>query len=200
MGDPSRRLEDVFRRIDAANRADPNTEAAAGVEYPRELLYAQRMSAWLERLRPDASETLRIAVRAQHLERWTVSRDRFPAGRRGYLRWRTAAAGHHARRAAQLMREAGYDAAAAAVVAALLRKEGLTAAGADSDVQALEDVACLVFLDSYLSEFAAKHPAEKVTSILTRTWRKMSPPARRAALNLSAAADRLGALSFKNAG
>ena len=58
-------------RIDAANRADPNTETVGGVEYPKELLYSQRMSAWLERLRPDASEVLRIAARAQHLERWT---------------------------------------------------------------------------------------------------------------------------------
>ena len=58
-------------RIDAANRADPNTETAGGVEYPKELLYSQRMSAWLARLRPDASDVLRIAARAQHLERWT---------------------------------------------------------------------------------------------------------------------------------
>ena len=184
MDAPSRRLEEVLRWIDAANRADPHA---------KELRYAQRMSAWLARLRPDASETLRIAVRAQHLERWVVPRDRFPAGRRGYLRWRTAAAAHHARRAAQLMQEAGYEAAAAAAVAALLRKEGLAAAGPDSDVQALEDAACLVFLDSYLSEFAAKHPADKVTAILTRTWRKMSPAARREAQHLSAVAGHLGA-------
>ena len=180
-------------RIDAANREDPNTETAGGVECPKELLYAQRMSAWLERLRPDAAETLRIAVRAQHLERWAVPRERFPEGRSGYLRWRTAVAGHHAGRAAELMHEEGYDAAAVAAVGALLRKEGLASAGADSDVQALEDAACLVFLESYLSAFAAKHPAAKVTAILTRTWRKMSPAARQEALQtrLGAAAERL---------
>ena len=169
-------------RIDAANRADPNTETAGGVEYPKELLYSQRMSVWLERLRPDASDVLRIAARAQHLERWTVPRADFPQGRRGYLRWRTAAARHHARRTAQLMQEAGCDPSDVDAVCALLRKEGLATAAADSDVQALEDIACLVFLESYLGAFAPKHDAAKVTTILTRTWRKMSPAARREAL------------------
>lgn len=178
-------------RIDAANRADPNTETVGGVEYPKELLYSQRMSNWLERLRPDASELLRIAVRAQHLERWAVPRDRFPQGRSGYLRWRTAAGGHHARRTAELMREVGYAPAAVAVVGALLRKEGLATAAADSELQALEDVACLVFLESYLRAFAPKHAAAKVTGILTRTWRKMSPAARRAALQAGLDADTL---------
>ena len=176
-------------RIDAANRADPNTETAGGVEYPKELLYAQRMSVWLARLRPDASAVLRIAARAQHLERWTVSRADFPQGRSGYLRWRTAAASHHARRAAELMRQAGCEPSQVKAVCALLRKEGLAAAAADSDVQALEDSACLVFLESYLGAFATKHDADKVTAILTRTWRKMSSPARRQALQAGLDAD-----------
>ena len=178
-------------RIDAANRADPHTETAGGVEYPKELLYSQRMTAWLERLRPDASDVLRIAARAQHLERWTVSRADFPQGRSGYLRWRTAAAGHHARRAAELMREVGYAPSEVAAVCALLCKEGLATAAADSDVQALEDVACLVFLESYLGAFAPKHHAAKVTAILTRTWRKMSAAARREALQAGLDADTL---------
>lgn len=178
-------------RIDAANRADPNTETAGGVEYPKELLYSQRMSAWLERLRPDASDVLRIAARAQHLERWTVSRADFPQGRRGYLRWRTTAARHHAGRTAELMQAVGYARAEVAAVGALLRKEGLATAAADSDVQALEDLACLVFLESYLSAFVPKHDTAKVTAILTRTWRKMSPAARREALQAGLDADTL---------
>ena len=178
-------------RIDAANRADPNTETAGGVECPKELLYSQRMSVWLERLRPDASDVLRIAARAQHLERWMIPRDSFPQGRSGYLRWRTAAAGHHARRTAELMQEAGCDPSEVAAVCALLRKEGLATAAADSDVQALEDIACLVFLESYLGAFAPKHDAAKVTAILTRTWRKMSPHARREALQAGLDTDKL---------
>ena len=191
MGNPASGLEDVLTRIDAANRADPNTETVGGVEYPKELLYAQRMSAWLQRLRPDAPDVLRIAARAQHLERWTVSRADFPQGRSGYLRWRTVAAAHHARRTAELMQEVGYAPSEVAAVCALLRKEGLATAAADSDVQALEDIACLVFLESYLGAFAPKHDAEKVTTILTRTWRKMSPAARREALQAGLDADTL---------
>ncbi len=177
-------MQDVLARIDEANRKDPNTDTEGGVEYPRELLYARRMSAWLERLRPDASVALSIAVRAQHMERWVVPRDRFPPGRTGYLRWRTTLGAHHAERTAGLMREAGFDGATIATVAALLRKEGLAGAVPDSDVQALEDCACLVFLESYLGPFADKHPPAKVAEILTRTWRKMSPAGQHAALRI----------------
>lgn len=180
--DAAARMRQLLARIDEANGRDPYTENEGGVEHPKELLYARRMSAWLERLRPDASDGLRIAARAQHLERWSVARDRFPPGRTGYLRWRTTLGRHHAERTAALMREAGFDGDETAAVAVLLRKEGLTRAAPDSDVQALEDCACLVFLEHYLEPFAGKHPPAKVADILTKTWRKMSPAARRAAL------------------
>ncbi len=175
------RLHALLARIDAANGEDPHTENEGGVEHAKELLYARRMSGWLERLRPDASPALRIAARAQHLERWAIPRDRFPPGRTGYLRWRTTLGAHHAERTAELMREAGFDGDTIAAAAALLRKEGLARAMPDSDVQALEDCACLVFLEHYLEPFAGKHPPAKVADILTRTWRKMSPSARNAA-------------------
>ena len=175
------RLQDVLARIDEANRKDPHAETEEGVAHPKELLYARRMSAWLERLRPDATDALRIAVRAQHLERWAIPRDRFPPGRTGYLRWRTTLGAHHAERTAGLMREAGFGDGTIASVAALLRKEGLARAAPDSDVQALEDCACLVFLEHYLAPFADRHPPAKVADILAKTWRKMSPAARAAA-------------------
>lgn len=178
------RMHALLSRIDQANREDPHTENEGGAAHPKELLYARRMSAWLERLRPQASDPLRIAARAQHLERWVVPRDRFPPGRTGYLRWRTTLGTHHAERTAGLMREAGFDAATIAAAAALLRKEGLARAAPDSDVQALEDCACLVFLEHYLEPFAAKHPPAKVADILIKTWRKMSPAARSAALGI----------------
>ena len=184
MDAEAQRLQAVLARIDEANGKDPHTETERGVEHAKELLYARRMSAWLERLRRDASVALRIAARAQHLERWAVPRDRFPPGRTGYLRWRTTLGAHHAERSAELMREAGFDGDTIAAVAALLRKEGLARAAPDSDVQALEDCACLVFLDSYLGPFADKHPPAKVADILTKTWRKMSPAAQRAALGI----------------
>lgn len=177
------RLQVVLARIDAANGKDPHTEREGGVELAKELLYARRMSGWLERLRPDASAALRIAARAQHLERWVVPRDRFPPGRTGYLRWRTTLGEHHAERTSELMREAGFGEHTVGAVAALLRKEGLARAAPEGDVQALEDCACLVFLEHSLEPFAGKHPRAKVSDILTKTWRKMSPAAHAAALD-----------------
>ena len=184
MDEETGRLQAVLARIDAANGKDPHTEREGSVELAKELLYGRRMSGWLERLRPDASPALRIAARAQHLERWVVPRDRFPPGRTGYLRWRTTLGTHHAERTAGLMREVGFDAATVAAATALLRKEGLARAAPDSDVQVLEDCACLVFLEHYLGPFADKHPPAKVADILARTWRKMSPAARSAALGI----------------
>ena len=54
----------------------------------RERGYGERMVAWARRLKPDASEELLLAVRAQHARRWSIPRADFPAGRAGYLAWR----------------------------------------------------------------------------------------------------------------
>ena len=51
----------------------------------------------------------------------------------------------------------------------------------DPDVQTLEDVACLVFLRFYFSDFATQHDDGKLVRILRKTWRKMSVTAREAA-------------------
>lgn len=175
-------FEKAIAAIDAANSEDPNVEIHEGRAYPKELLYGQRMTAWLERLRPDAPEALRLACRAQHIQRWKISRDLFPRDRRGYLLWRKQLYGFHADVAATLLRDAGYDDAAIERVAALIRKKRL---GADPDAQTLEDAACLVFLDCHFPEFAAKMEPGKVIGILRKTWKKMSGPARELALTLS---------------
>ena len=87
---------------------------------------------------------------------------------------------------AQILREVGYDDAAIGRVQALLRKERLKA---DPDVQLLEDVICLVFLQHYLADFATQHDAEKLADILRKTWRKMSDRGRAAALEIDLAPD-----------
>jgi hypothetical protein len=184
MGNAEDRLHYVLRLIDAANSEDPTTERADGAAVPKELLYARRMSARLAQFRPGADELLQIAVRAQHLERWVLARTSFPAGRSGYLRWRTQLARHHAERAAALMAAAGYDSGERAAVAGLLRKEGLAGAAAASGVQLLEDVACLVFVEHYLPAFAEQHVADRVQGIVEKTLQKMSPAAREVAAHL----------------
>lgn len=167
--------------FDRANEADPNVEEVDGTEVPRELAYARRMSAWLDRLYPEASEALRLAVRCQHIERWTSPRKSYPDGRVGYLTWRRDLKTFHAERAGEILREVGYGEDIAARVGALVRKERLKQ---DPEAQALEDVVCLVFLESYFSPFARQHDPAKVVDIVRKTWRKMSGHGQAAALEL----------------
>ncbi len=183
---PSDRFQRAIERFDDANAKDPNRETVDGVDQPKELLYARRMTACLDRFGPHASEPVRLAVRCQHIRRWTISRNGYPEGRDGYRRWRTDLARFHAATAAGFLREVGYDAAAIARVESLLRKERLKT---DPDVQLLEDVICLVFLKHYLFDFALKHDEEKLLGVLSKTWRKMSVDGRRAALALELAPD-----------
>ena len=68
--------------IDSAHGADPLRTADGR---PAELVYADRMEAWVGRLVPAAPLLLRLAARCQHLERWSVPRATFPEGKPGYL-------------------------------------------------------------------------------------------------------------------
>jgi hypothetical protein len=172
------RFASAMRLIDEANARDP--------QHPKEFLYSEQMTAWLERLAPDAPEALRLAARCQHIRRWEIPRTDFPEGRHGYLRWRTRLYGFHAECAAEILRQAGYDEPTVARVGELLRKQGLTT---DPEMQLLEDVACLVFLESYFADFARKHDEGKMIEIVRKTWGKMSERARELALGLPLAAE-----------
>jgi hypothetical protein len=177
----SSRFNEAIARFDAANAQDPNKETVDGVEHPKELLYARRMSAWLERLAPDASEALRLAARCQHIRRWTIPRSHYPMDRAGYKQWRTELAKFHARTAGEILEEVGYDQETIRRVQGLLRKERLKL---DPETQLLEDVICLVFLENYFADFARQHDEEKLIGVLRKTWRKMSPRGHEAALTL----------------
>lgn len=169
------RLDAALAAIDAANTQDPDTHEGR----PAALLYGERMSDELARLFPDASDVLRIAARGQHIERWTSPRDSYPEGRAGYLAWRRDLGAFHARRVAEIMRDAGYDEAEAERAGTLLRKEGIKR---DAEVQALEDVICFVFLRWYFAPFADGRDADALLRIVEKTARKMSANARARAL------------------
>jgi hypothetical protein len=129
------------------------------------------MSHWLGALAPEASETLRLAVRAQHIGRWTSPRADYPTGKQGYYQWRRALAAFHAETAGGILAGAGYDSATVARVGQLLRKENLKT---DTEAQLLEDAACLVFLENFFTDFSRQHDDAKVIDILRKTWAKMS--------------------------
>lgn len=176
------RLATVLTAIDVANAKDASVVPAGGESLPAALVYGRRMSEVLAAHVPNASEYLSIAARAQHIERWHIPRSSYPEGRIGYLTWRKDLQKHHARRTAAIMERAGYDTEAVARVGKLLRKEGLKQ---DEEVQALEDVVCLVFLEFEALDFIAKHDDDKVRGILAKTARKMSPRGLAAAARLS---------------
>jgi hypothetical protein len=179
------RLATALARFDALNAEDPRRERdpVTGDEIGTEVLYARRMTERLEQLAPDASEMLRLAVRAQHIARWRIPRDRYPDGRVGYKRWRSELARAHAEVAGAILGEIGYPPDAIRRVRELLLKQGLRR---DPEVQTLEDVACLVFLEHYFAGFARKHERAKLVDIARKTWKKMSPRGQEAAVELAA--------------
>ena len=143
------------------------------------------MEAWVARLAPDATPLLRLAARSQHLERWSVPRASYPLDKPGYHAWRRSLYTKQAERARELLLQAGVSATDAAEVATWVSKTGLKT---NPGTQALEDAACLVFLENEIGAFAAQHaeyPREKFVDILRKTWKKMSPGAQAAALALN---------------
>src|SRR5258705_301874 len=97
------RFEAALRCFDEENARDPNTELVAGIPRPRELAYAERLTGWVLRLKPDAPEALRLAARCQHLCRWMIPRNRYPMDRTGYLKWRTELKKFHAEKSGQIL-------------------------------------------------------------------------------------------------
>jgi tRNAThr (cytosine32-N3)-methyltransferase len=179
---------DVYQKaresIDVAHRSDP-TKTPDG--RPAELIYADRMEAWVTRLDPTAPTIVRLGARCQHLERWSVPRASFPMDKPGYHAWRRSLYVKQATRAKELLLAAGVHANEAEDVYTWVSKTGLKTNGG---TQALEDAACLVFLENEIEAFAAQHAEytrEKFVDIIRKSWRKMSPAAQKAALGLELA-------------
>lgn len=168
--------------IDAANAEDPNTETVDGRTWPKELLYSRRMTAVLQRYTPDADEAQRLAIHAQHIQRWKSPRSNYPMDRNGYLQWRTALYKFHAETAAALLAQAGYG---DDVIERVKQAVGKRALKLNPDTQLLEDAAGLTFIEHYMLDFAAKHPEydeAKWIDIIRKTWKKMSGRAQQFAL------------------
>jgi hypothetical protein len=177
----SKRFREAIRRIDVENAQDPHSTKWEGQDIPYQLFYSQRLSEWVQRLCPNASEAVMIAARAQHISRWRIPRSNYPMTRAGYLKWRTDLKKYHAQKSADILEEIGYDPATIARVQALNLKKDLSC---DPETQVLEDALCLVTLEHQLDDLMRKTKHEKLVSILRKTWRKMSPAGQEAALRL----------------
>lgn len=166
------RFARAIAAIDAANAEDPQHARVAE---------AGRVTAWIRRLRPDASEELLLAARAHHIRRWTIPRSAYPDGRKGYLIWRRALHDFHAAEAGCIMAAENYDAKAIQRVQEIIHKQDLAH---DGDVQALEDALCLVFLETEFHALAARLDSGKMIEVLRKTLRKMSPEGKALALGI----------------
>jgi hypothetical protein len=179
--DDERAFREAIRRFDEANAQDPNTILLGNRPIPYELFYAERLTEWVGRLRPNASTALLLAARCQHICRWLIPRDSYPRTRAGYLKWRTDLKQFHAKKSAEIMAESGCSPGLIERVQELNLKKNL---GNDEELQVLEDALCLVTLQHQLSDLIRKTEREKMISILQKTWKKMSTGAREEALQL----------------
>lgn len=166
-------FQEAVRRIDEYNRQDP-----AG----REPDHAAAVLGWILTLRPDASEALQLAGRAQHMGRWRIPRDTYPRNRAGYLRWRKDLQRFHADETAAILQACGYDQGFIDRVRSIMHKQRLKH---DAETQTLEDALCLAFVERQLADFSRQHDEEKLVQIIRKTWRKMSPAGQKAAQRLS---------------
>lgn len=175
-------FEEAIKLIDAANSEDPNQETSEGKDWPKELLYSHRMSDMQQRYAPNTGDAMKLALRAQHIQRWKSPRSDYPMNRKGYHQWRTGLYQFHAETLAALLVKAGYDDESIERVKLAVGKKSLKT---NPDTQLLEDVTALVFIEHYMLDFATKHPEydeSKWIDIIQKTWKKMSGKAHQFAL------------------
>jgi hypothetical protein len=168
--------------IDAANAADPTMVTVRGAVRPLALVHGQLAAEWVARLLPDADELVLLAARAHHLRRWEVPRAQYDAGRAGYLRWKRDQRQRHADDVGVLLGSVGYSGEAVARVQALVRRDRLAT---DPDAQAVEDAACLVFIETQLADVAARLDHGLLIDVIRKTLRKMTPAAVEAVAEIS---------------
>jgi hypothetical protein len=206
--------------FEKAHGEDPRTITVHGETLPYSVHYHRRMAYWFHQLvtgtevvveeptiatttTTDADadiadiadtstsspfEVVELAARCQHIRRWTRPRDDYPQGLKGYLQWRSDAKDFHAQQASEILLDSGYSIEVAHRVGQLLRKEKLET---DPQVQLLEDVICVVFLENEYStfieqgEFERDDQEDKLVRIVKKTWNKMTPRGHQAALQLA---------------
>ena len=168
MRDLSPRYDAATAAIDAANADDPTIIEVRGERVALALIHGRLATEWIEQLVAEPDEPLLLAARAHHLRRWELRRDCYPAGRAGYLRWRRDQKIRHATDVAKILAACGYEAAEIERVQRLIRRESI------DGMQAVEDAACLVFIETQLAEMAERMERAQLLDVIRKTARKMS--------------------------
>lgn len=180
--------EPACRRFDEIQKQDPRMVSLSGHDHPREYLHSLKMRDWLEKLRPDAPDALRLAARANALKRWEIPRDAYPRTTTGYHQWRRALRAHHAKIAAEILTKEGAGADLVAAVTDLILMKKFPA---DPNAQTLEDADCLTFLETKFHDYIPQWDEAKTIRILKGTISKMSPRAVELAKTLALSPDAL---------
>jgi Domain of unknown function (DUF4202) len=170
----SDRFAAAIAAIDAANAGDPQRVTVRGEDLPLALAHGRLAADWVPQLVDAPDEAMLLAARAHHLRRWELARSSYPEGRAGYLRWRRDQKQRHAADVVGLLGGVGYDEATINRVQVLLRRVRLDD---DSGTQAMEDVACLAFLETQLGDLAGRLDDEHMVSVVQKVAAKMSPAA-----------------------
>jgi hypothetical protein len=164
----SPRYDAAVAAIDDANAADPTVVDVRGQRVALALVHGRLAVEWIEQLVDNPREALLLAGRAHHLRRWEVPRDSYPSGRAGYLRWRRDQKARHATDVAAILEACGYETTEIEDVQRLIRRESVDGA------QAVEDAACLVFIETQLGLLANRMDHDLLVEVIRKTARKMS--------------------------
>ena len=168
MRNLSPRYEAAVAAIDAANAPDPTVVVVRGREVALAEIHGQLAAEWVERLVDDPDEALLLAARAHHLRRWELRRDTYPTGRAGYLRWRRDQKARHAADIEGVLAPLGYEPGEIDRVQRLIRRETVDGA------QAVEDAACLVFIETQLASISERIDHQLMIDVIRKTAAKMS--------------------------
>lgn len=168
------RFDAAVAAIDAANAADPTVIEVRGAAHPLAQVHGRLAAEWVAQLHHDARESWLLAARAHHLRRWELPRTHYPEGKAGYLRWKRDQRQRHGRDVGELLALVGYDAETIERVQALVRRDHLAT---NPGSQAVEDAACLVFIETQLADIAGKLDHDHLIDVIRKTAKKMSPAA-----------------------
>jgi Domain of unknown function (DUF4202) len=166
------RYDAAVAAIDAANQGDPTSVLVRGSMHPLAHAHGLLAAEWVSELHPDADETWLLAARAHHLRRWELPRNEYPTGRAGYLKWKRDQRKRHAHDVGELLTAVGYDQTTIERVQALVRRDNLAS---DAGSQAIEDAACLAFIETQLADVATKLDRAHLIDVLRKTAKKMTP-------------------------